>query len=276
MIIIGLTGLHRAGKSYFRNSQIPQLYGYNTVNKKELIINLCRRFYLNKNIDLTDIIKNEIINNKIELKNNQQLDLFNNLIWKISNEWYEEQIYNNTHEVLFNLVNLASEIYGNKIVLDAVHNNMEWAAISEYVDKKGIIYFNTPKVIRELRPGELNNDIVNKKNINRIGYWLASDSVPNLINNFSWCISGTEDISKNSQSFALLVKCIEEDIDLQNADLLVFKNKLKTDYMIYDYKSEIIDDLCEEISLSGQNNKDLYLKLMKVKQEQQPCYGLRK
>ena len=44
LIIIGLTGLHRAGKSFFRNSQIPQLYGYNTVNKKELIINLCKKF----------------------------------------------------------------------------------------------------------------------------------------------------------------------------------------------------------------------------------------
>ena len=53
LIIIGLTGLHRAGKSFFRNSQIPQLYGYNTVNKKELIINLCNKFYLYKNVDLT-------------------------------------------------------------------------------------------------------------------------------------------------------------------------------------------------------------------------------
>ena len=127
MIIIGLTGLHRAGKSFFRNSQIPQLYGYNTVNKKELIINLCKKFYLDKNVDLTEVIKDKIINNEIELKGNQQLVLFNDLIWKVSSEWYEEQIYNNTYEVLFNLVNLASENYGEKIILDAVHNNMEWA-----------------------------------------------------------------------------------------------------------------------------------------------------
>lgn len=114
MIIIGLTGLHRAGKSFFRNSQIPQLYGYNTVNKKELIINLCKKFYLDKNVDLTEVIKDKIINNEIELKGNQQLVLFNDLIWKVSSEWYEEQIYNNTYEVLFNLVNLASENYGEK------------------------------------------------------------------------------------------------------------------------------------------------------------------
>ena len=44
LIIIGLTGLHRAGKSFFRNSQIPQLYGYNTVNKKELIIIYVKNF----------------------------------------------------------------------------------------------------------------------------------------------------------------------------------------------------------------------------------------
>lgn len=80
MIIIGLTGLHRAGKSFFRNSQIPQLYGYNTVNKKELIINLCKKFYLDKNVDLTEVIKDKIINNEIELKGNQQLVLFNDLI----------------------------------------------------------------------------------------------------------------------------------------------------------------------------------------------------
>lgn len=274
MIIIGLTGLHRAGKSYFRNSQIPQLCGYNTVNKKELIINLCKKFYLSKNIDLNQIIKDKIINNKTELKRAQQLYLFNKLIWEISNEWYEEQMYNHTYEVLFDLVNLASEIYGQKIVLDAVHNNMEWAVISEYVDKKGIIYFNTPKVIRESRPGELDNAVVNKKNINRIGYWFANNLVPNLINNFSWCINGTEDILKNSQSFALLAKCIEEGIDLQSADLLNLKNKLKIGHMIYDYKSEIIDDLCEEINLSSQDNEKLYLKLIKEKKNQQPCYGL--
>lgn len=39
-------------------------------------------------------------------------------------------------------------------------------------------------------------------------------------------------------------------------------------YMIYNYKSEIIDDLCEEIGLLNQDNKNLYLKLMKVKKEQ--------
>lgn len=279
MIIIGLTGLHRAGKSFFRNSQIPQLYGYNTVNKKELIINLCKKFYLDKNVDLTEVIKDKIINNEIELKGNQQLVLFNDLIWKVSSEWYEEQIYNNTYEVLFKLVNLASENYGEKIILDAVHNNMEWAVISECVDKSGIIYFNTPKVIRESRPGELNNDIVNKKNINRIGYWFINNSIQNLVNNFSWCINGTEDIQTNSQSFALLAKCIEEGIDicnLQKADLFTLKTELKMDYMIYNYKPEIIDDLCEEIGLLNQDNKNLYLKLMKVKKEQKPCYGLKK
>ena len=46
--------------------------------------------------------------------------------------------------------------------------------------------------------------------------------------------------------------------------------------MIYDYKSEIIDDLCEEIGLSSQDSKNLYLKLMKAKKEQKPCYGLKK
>ena len=66
----------------------------------------------------------KIINNEIELKGNQQLVLFNDLIWKVSSEWYEKQIYNNTYEVLFNLVNLASENYGEKIILDAVHNKM--------------------------------------------------------------------------------------------------------------------------------------------------------
>lgn len=266
-------------KKFFRNSQIPQLYGYNTVNKKELIINLCKKFYLDKNVDLTEVIKDKIINNEIELKGNQQLVLFNDLIWKVSSEWYEEQIYNNTYEVLFNLVNLASENYGEKIILDAVHNNMEWAVISECVDKSGIIYFNTPKVIRESRPGELNNDIVNKKNINRIGYWFINNSIQNLVNNFSWCINGTEDIQTNSQSFALLAKCIEKGIDicnLQKADLFTLKTELKMNYMIYNYKSEIIDDLCEEIGLLNQDNKNLYLKLMKVKKEQKPCYGLKK
>lgn len=177
------------------------------------------------------------------------------------------------------MVNLASENYGEKIILDAVHNNMEWAVISECVDKSGIIYFNTPKVIRESRPGELNNDIVNKKNINRIGYWFINNSIQNLVNNFSWCINGTEDIQTNSQSFALLAKCIEKGIDicnLQKADLFTLKTELKMNYMIYNYKSEIIDDLCEEIGLLNQDNKNLYLKLMKVKKEQKPCYGLKK
>jgi len=276
LIIIGLAGLHRAGKSFFRNSQIPRLYGYSIVNKKELIIKLCRDFYSSKNIDLDEIIKNKIINSGLDLKNDQFLDLFNNLIWEFSNEWYEEHMYNNTHEVLFHLVKLANEIYGPKIVLDAVHNNLEWAVISEYVDKKGIIYFSTPKTIRESRPGVLDNDIVNKKNIKRIGYWFKDNSVPNLINGFSWCIDGTEDILKNNQSFALLDRCIEKDIDLYDVDLLTLKSKLENDYTICNYKSEIIDDLCEEINSSNQDNESLCLKLIKEKHVSQPCYGLKK
>lgn len=271
MIIIGLAGLHRAGKSFFRNSQITQLYGYNIVDKKELIIKLCINFYLSKNIDLEEIIKKKIINSQLNLKNNQFLEVFNNIIWEYSNKWYEEQMHNNTYEVLFSLVKLANEMYGPKIVLDAVHNNLEWSIISEYADKKGIIYFYTPKIIRESRPGVLDNDTVNKKNVKRIGYWFKDNSVPNLINSFSWCIDGTEDILKNNQSFALLVRCIENDIDL-----LSQKSELDNNYKIFDYKSVIINDLFAEIKSCNQNNESLCLKLTKEKHKKQPCYGLKK
>lgn len=273
MIIIGLTGLHRAGKSYFRYSRVSESYGYNVVNKKELIVKLCRSYYLSKNIDLDETIKKEIISKGLESNDKQFMNLFNNLIWKISNEWFGEQMYTNAQEVLYKLIKLANQLYGSKIVLDAIHNNLEWAVISDFADKQGLIYFNTSRIIRERRPGELNNDVVSRKNIKRIGYWFNDKSLPSLISSFSWCISGTEDILLNGQSFALLVRCIENDISLNNVRLLLTKD---CQYSIYDYKSEIIDDLCEEVMACNPYDENLHLRLIKEKNAINPCYGIKK
>ena len=117
MMIIALTGLHGAGKSYFANNIIAK-YGFTICSKKDLIRYICKE------------------------KTNR--DDFG--------EWYKEEFdkdADNITKTILSYLNL-----NKNIVLDAVHSDLEWKIITSVVPDAELIGIITPEFIRKTRREE--------------------------------------------------------------------------------------------------------------------------
>ena len=122
-MLIAMTGLHGAGKSYFA-SNIPAKYGFKVYNKKEIIKFLCK-----KKTGRDD--------------------------W---GQWYKEEFNKdarNMTEMILSCIDLNEDV-----ILDAVHSDLEWGIITSCVPNAELIGVITPEFIRQQRrePGDIEKD----------------------------------------------------------------------------------------------------------------------
>ena len=116
-MLIALTGLHGAGKSYFA-CNIPVKYGFNIYNKKDIIKSICK-----KQTGRDD--------------------------W---GDWYREEFNRDPHKITANILSCVD--YESNAVLDAVHSDLEWKIILDSIPDAYLIGIVTPDFIRAQRREE--------------------------------------------------------------------------------------------------------------------------
>ena len=101
-MLIALTGLHGAGKTYFA-SNVPIKFGFKVYNKKEIIQYICK-----EKTGRSD--------------------------WR---QWYKEQFNKDAYkitEMILSYIDL-----NNNNILDSVHSDLEWQIISSIVPNSEIV-----------------------------------------------------------------------------------------------------------------------------------------
>lgn len=245
-MLIGLTGLHRTGKSYFRQSGIAEKYGFVVANKKQLVVELF----------LTSISNPD----EYEAVSFDDANFNNSKLWKDANSWYGSQMKENPIYITEKIVDFATEKYGEDVVLDAVHNNLEWDIIQKHVPSSALLLFATPQEVRETRTGVDTVEEVDRKNLKRISFWNSSEELPSLPCFASWCIDGSQPIEKIEENFVKFVSCqgqgkstrelVAEDIEVKDMqdfvlqDLISQLNKCQCEN--YDLQ-KTIDDMQDEV-----------------------------
>ena len=122
-MLIALTGLHSAGKSYLANN-IMAKYGFEICSKKDLVRYICEEKTGREN-------------------------------WQ---EWYKEEFNKNAYEMTRLILSYLD--LSENIVLDAVHSDLEWNIITSLVPGAELIGIITPNFIRKSRmeEGDLEKD----------------------------------------------------------------------------------------------------------------------
>lgn len=122
-MLIALTGLHSAGKSYFANNIIAK-YGFDICSKKDLVRYICKE------------------------KTGRE-------DWT---EWYKEEFNKDAYEMTKLILSYLD--LNQDIVLDAVHSDLEWRIITSLVPNAELIGIITPDFIRKSRreEGDLEKD----------------------------------------------------------------------------------------------------------------------
>ncbi len=116
-MLIAITGLHAAGKSYFVNN-VPVKFGFKIYNKKEIVKYICK-----KETNRDD--------------------------WS---EWYKEEFNKDAYRITKKILSYIN--VSENVVLDAVHSDLEWNIISNIVPDSELIGMITPDFIREQRREE--------------------------------------------------------------------------------------------------------------------------
>lgn len=169
MILLAITGLHAAGKSYMLQ-RVPKEFGFNVMNKKEIIADLCK-------------VATGSADN-----------------W---GEWYKKEFNSDPANITFKILN---HLEGEKVILDAVHSHREWQLIKQVCPGALLMTVTTPQCIRDIRedPGD------KIKNIQRIKYWhsVYGDTFGCLMAEVDWSFNGAAPLESQKQSFRDLVRFI--------------------------------------------------------------------
>ena len=93
------------------------------------------------------------------------------------------------------------------IVLDAVHNNIEWQVINKIIQTPVLAVVTTPEHIR-INRREVDDD---KKDIKRIEYWHSKidNEYSCLLAEAGWSFNGASSLATNEQSFKELIELLE-------------------------------------------------------------------
>jgi len=167
-MLVALTGLHCAGKSYFTKN-VPPKYGFKVYNKKEIVASLCR------------------------LENGGDG-------WQ---GWYKYEFNKDPYTMTAKIINTLP--IDEDIVLDAVHSNVEWDIITQLVPDSVLAVFVSPDDVRKNRwTAEID---ISKKDIKRIGFWHTDiENKECLIMKIGWSFDGTATLEENEQRFKDLIK----------------------------------------------------------------------
>lgn len=260
MFLIGLTGLHRAGKSFFRDSGIPERHGYAVVNKKDLVTKLCKKSFAEEGRDFEQVVDRELLKQGFSLDCSQEDRA--KVVWAVCNSWYGQQMKSQAVNITKQIVDTAREEYGDKVILDAVHNNLEWHIIHEYVPESALLLFDTPKHIRDSRPGEDSVQTVAAKNIRRMGFWNSDKSLPALPCLASWRIDGSQDIEQIGENFSVFVSCLENGVEPKKETPESLEAFIGKNITITDSRDQILQGLLAECAAVESQNITLQEKLV--------------
>ena len=169
MTILGITGLHAAGKSYMLQ-RIPQKFGFTVYNKKEIIADLCEH--------------------ETGSKEN----------W---GEWYKKEFNAEPESITFKILN---RVQGDKVILDAIHSNREWNIIKQIQPGALLLNVTTPQCVRDLRE-EPGDKIKNIQRI-KYWHSVYGDTFGCLLSQVDWSFNGAASLATNTANFAELVKFI--------------------------------------------------------------------
>lgn len=172
-MIIALTGLHSAGKSFF-TKQVPEKHGFKVINKKELVAQLCK-----------------------EEANRED--------W---NDWYREQFNKDPYEMTMKILKaLPSE---DNIILDSVHSNLEWKIIKEIIPDATLILITAFNKDRKERWNSEFN--IEEKDNQRIEFWHSKNVEDKcLLTQVSWALNGSGTIELSEQNFIELVNYLKKN-----------------------------------------------------------------
>lgn len=176
-MLICLSGLHRAGKSYFSfQSGIPQKHGFKVFNKKDVVRELCVEEFGTRGINIIDKII-EQLGQELTDENEK-----NEIIWKFCNKWYGELMDKDPYEITSRIIKYVEEKAHqencNDIILDAIHNNREWEIIHELDNESALLMFMTPSAVRKER--SIDVDFIDKQNTKRMKFWCSDPQLPPL------------------------------------------------------------------------------------------------
>lgn len=157
-MLIALTGLHAAGKTYF-SSNIPPKYGFFVYSKKDIIKLLCK-----ESTGRDD--------------------------WQ---QWYREEFNRNAYQVTSKILSYLN--LQDKIILDAIHSDLEWKIIKSIVKDAELVQITTPEFIRKQRREEGDEE----KDKKRMGYWHNGGGC--LISEVSWTFNGGASLELNEKMF---------------------------------------------------------------------------
>lgn len=179
-MLVGLTGLHGSGKSYFANN-IPSKFGFKVYSKKDLIPYIC----------------NEITG---------RLD------WK---QWYKEEFnkdaYNITTKIL-SYMNLKENV-----ILDSVHSSLEWNIISSIYSDSELIGVIAPEFVRQQRRKADDKEKDNKRI--EYWHTKINGVEECLLSNLDWTFNGAASLEINEKLFEEFLQYIhkkELSINMEN------------------------------------------------------------
>lgn len=169
-MLLCITGLHASGKSYFCDNIISK-YGYQRINKKEIVANICEKETGSKDD------------------------------WQ---NWYKTEY--NKNPFLTTLKIIKELPLEQDIVLDAVHSYKEWKIINSVIPQSMMIAITTPEDVRVSR-----HDVGDKeKDHKRIEYWHSDYNGEKgcLLSEVSWTFNGAAPDEVNEMCFQSLLDYI--------------------------------------------------------------------
>ena len=169
MTVLGITGLHAAGKSYMLE-RIPQKFGFTVYNKKEIIADLC------------------------EHATGSRED------W---GEWYKKEFNSEPESITFKILN---RIQGDKVIIDAIHSNREWSIIKQIQPGALLLNVTTPQIVRDARE-EPGDKIKNIQRI-KYWHSIYGDTFGCLLSQVDWSFNGAASLKTNTEMFRELVRFI--------------------------------------------------------------------
>lgn len=170
-MIIALTGLHCAGKSYFLDN-IPEKNGFKVFKKNELIEEMCAY-------------------NGIEN-------------W---HKWYQEEFTKSPYETTKKIIDCLPE---GDVVLDSVHSNLEWEIIKSIREDAILALIVSPDYERELRWNS-QYKLTDKDNLRIHYWHNESAESQCLLSQVSIAFNGNLPIEYNNFLFKELVKIIKKE-----------------------------------------------------------------
>jgi len=169
MILLGITGLHAAGKSYMLQ-RVPKEFGFTVYNKKEVIADIC-----------------ELVTGDREN-------------WS---DWYKKEFNDNPAKMTFRIL---SRLQGDKVILDAVHSHREWQLIKQVNPAALLLNVTTPQQVRDTRE-EPGDKIKNIQRI-KYWHSVYGDTFGCLLSEVDWSFNGAAPLESQKQSFRDLMHFI--------------------------------------------------------------------